>query len=436
LASDWPLRRFGEICEHSAFGPRFSGRLYSPHGNIATLRTTDITEDGRIHYETMPLATLNQSSFAQHLLQVDDLVVTRSGRVGTFAVFGHCPLPVLPGAFLIRFRLQRSLADPEFYRYYFASPAGKQQVISVATGSVQQNLNITALHRLEVPVPPLWEQQAIAAMLSTLDDKIDLNNRMNATLDAMARAIFKSWFVDFDPVRTKVADTRSGLPTNVFDLFPSAFARSELGDIPQGWRVARLSELCSTQYGYTASATDEPVGPKLLRVTDINKHNWIQWSDVPYCKINEAVKNVYALKRGDIVVARMADPGKAAIIDDEIDAVFASYLVRLQAQSLETSLYVYGFLKSSLYQEYAAGARSGSVQANMNARVIVGASLVVPSESLCREYCRAVSPLRQKIAANLRDSHTLGSLRDTLLPKLLSGEIRLKRAEGSVEAAL
>jgi type I restriction enzyme S subunit len=188
MAGEWQSAKFAEICEHSAFGPRFAGGLYAADGNVATLRTTDISVDGRIEYETMPLAHLDLGKFQQHVLRVDDLVITRSGRVGTTALFNGFRLPVLPGAFLIRFRLKHDIAEPRFYRYFFSSPVGQELLTSVATGSVQQNLNITSLHGLQVPVPPLPEQRAIACILGTLDDKIELNRRTNETLEEMARA--------------------------------------------------------------------------------------------------------------------------------------------------------------------------------------------------------------------------------------------------------
>src|SRR5712691_63574 len=170
-------------------------------------------------------------------------VVTRSGRVGTTAVFKGFRLPVLPGAFLIRFRLKHEVAYPRFYQYFFNSPAGQELLISVATGSVQQNLNITSVHGLDIPVPPLPDQRSIAHILSTLDDKIELNRRMNETLEAMARALFKSWFVDFDPVRAKAEGRNPGLPQPLADLFPDRFEGSELGEIPARWKVAALGDL-------------------------------------------------------------------------------------------------------------------------------------------------------------------------------------------------
>ncbi len=248
---------------------------------------------------------------------------------------------------------------------------------------------------------------------------------MNETLEAMARALFKSWFVDFDPVRAKAEGRDPGLPKPLADLFPDSFEDSELGEIPKGWTVRRLSDLCSTQYGYTANAIPEPVGPMFLRVMDINKRNWIEWENVPHCEISADATAAHALRVGDIVVARMADPGKSAIIEEEVNAVFASYLVRLKTQSLAHSYYIYGFLKSDFYLEYVEGAKSGSVQSNMNAKVIVGAYLVVPSPPVIERFLASILPIRKRLAANVRHSQTLASMRDTLLPKLISGELRV-----------
>jgi len=320
--------------------------------------------------------------------------------------------------------------DQRFLFYWMASNEFIEESTRASEGTKMPRAQWNFIERIVRPVPPLPIQRAIAHILGTLDDKIELNRQMNATLEAIARALFQSWFVDLDPVRAKAEGRQpAGMDAETAALFPAAFVDSELGEIPKGWDVKKLADLCSTQYGYTASATELPVGPKFLRVMDINKQNWIEWGDVPYCQIDDEIKTNYALTLGDLVVARMADPGKSAIIEDEIDAVFASYLVRLRTESLAYSYYVYGFLKSDLYTEYTEGAKSGSVQANMNAKVIVGASLVVPPEPLMRRYCDIVFPLRQRIAANARQSRTLAALRDALLPKLISGEIHIKDAE-------
>lgn len=275
------------------------------------------------------------------------------------------------------------------------------------------------LKTIEVAIPPLPEQRAIAHILGTLDDKIELNRQMNQTLEAMAQALFKSWFVDFEP------------------FCDQGMQDSSLGEIPAGWRVGKLSGLCKTQYGYTASAIEEPVGPHLLRVMDINKQNWIEWDKVPYCEIDDTDIPKYRLEVGDLVVARMADPGKSAIVEQPVEAVFASYLVRLKTESLAHAYFIYGFLKSQAYANYSEGAMGGSsVQKSMNAKVIVDVDLVIPPQEVLETSLKYVLPLRKRLVANVEETATLADIRDTLLPKLLSGEIRVKDAEKFVEKTL
>jgi type I restriction enzyme S subunit len=481
----------------------------------------------------------------EYVLKKGDLLVTMTDLSKQADTLGYPA--VLPGRedgrrYLHNQRLGKinlkapDLIDRAFLRYLLCSAEYRHEILASATGTTVKHTSPERIKRFQFRRPPLNEQRAIAHMLGTLDDKIELNRRMNETLEAMARALFKSWFVDFDPVRAKAegrlpagrqatpawpkrgtwcvyalecedgsiyightqdlerrreehakgkgADwtkrhppkrvayweevptqsaaiarekklkTGSGrewlkveiarrdaapcvLPQPLADLFPARLVDSELGKIPEGWEVKPLSDICTTQYGYTASAVNDPVGPKFLRVTDINKRNWVDWGEVPYCHIEPAARDTYSLKVGDLVVARMADPGKSAIVEEEIDAVFASYLVRLKTPSLAHSYYVYGFLKSDLYAEYTEGAKSGSVQSNMNAKVIVGARLVVPPKAFMQRFLGVVLPLRKRLVFNLRESRTLAALRDTLLPKLISGELRVKdRAHLAMETTV
>ncbi|MYK17964.1 hypothetical protein F4055_07320, partial [Candidatus Poribacteria bacterium] len=167
--------------------------------------------------------------------------------------------------------------DPRFLFYMLHT----LRLNDFQTGSGQPLLNQTILSQIPATIPGLSEQRRIAHILSTLDDKIELNRQMNETLEATARAIFKSWFVDFDPVRTKILSEEPYLPPDVLKLFPDRLMNSELGEIPEGWTVRNLGYLSDKpQYGYTASAKDEIVGPKFLRITDINKKSWIAWDSV------------------------------------------------------------------------------------------------------------------------------------------------------------
>ncbi len=587
MASEWREVKLGEVV---SINTDSIGNDW-PFSHIKYIDISSVGEGAII--EPAQILSLDEApSRAKRLVKEGDSVLStvRPGRRSMF--FAKQPEPdwVVSTGFAV-LRARREFIEPRYLYACIFDKAFTEFLVKREKGAAYPAVLPEDIADAVIKLPPLPEQRAIAHILGTLDDKIELNRRMSETLEQMARALFKAWFVDFEPVRAKMEgrwkkahplplgedrwktthplplgegrgegvippdllsfarelrrnatdaerllwrllrnrslagakfrrqhpippyvldfycpelklaieldggqhnepkyrqrDTQrtarleerhgirvlrfwnrevlheteavlqviyqavmerrvelqpspptplpvgegSFLPAHLFDLFPDRLVPSELGEIPEGWEVGRLSDLCSTQYGYTASAVDEPVGPKFLRVTDINKRNWIDWGDVPHCEIDSDAKQAYALKIGDLVVARMADPGKSAIIEDEIDAVFASYLVRLKTRSLAHSYYVYGFLKSDLYAEYAEGAKSGSVQANMNAKVIVGASLVVPPMAVMEEFLKAILPLRQRLVSNVRESRTLAALRDALLPKLISGELRVKDAQ-------
>lgn len=433
------LRRFGELFAEPPRNGLTRPKAVRGTG-VKMVNMGELFAHPRLNNAPMDRVPLADSEAQRFLLRAGDLLFARQSLVlegaGKCSIFLGDDEPVTFESHVTRLRLDPNKADPSFYFYYLQSHHGRSAIASIVEqGAGASGIRGSDLEHLRVLWHNLAEQRAIAHILGTLDDKIELNRRMSETLEAMARALFQSWFVDFDPVRAKAEGRDPGLPQPLADLFPARLVDSELGEIPEGWEVKRLSDICSTQYGYTASAISEPVGPKFLRVTDINKRNWIEWGDVPHCTIDSGGRKVYSLAVGDLVVARMADPGKSAIIEEDIDAVFASYLVRLKTPSLAHSYYVYGFLKSELYAEYAQAAKSGSVQANMNARVIVGATLVVPPQALLECFLRLVLPLRRRLTANLRVSRTLAALRDALLPKLISGELRVKDAEKYLQRA-
>jgi type I restriction enzyme, S subunit len=430
VSPHWESRTLGELADQErgiTYGIVQPGQNI-PDG-VPIIRVQNIVNGTLDTSDVMRVSPEIAAKYQRTCLRGGELLLSLVGSVGSSVI---AP-PEVAGwntARAVAVVPLRPDVDARYIRFCLRS-APLQHLMEVwCNTTVQATLNLADVSRLPIPIPPKQEREAIVKVLGALDDKIELNRRMNRTLEELATTLFRSWFVDFDPVVAKAAGRKPvHLRAELAALFPAHFQESELGPIPQGWRVARLANLCTTQYGYTATATDEPVGPKFLRVTDINKQNWVEWDSVPHCVIPEKAKAKYALQVGDLVVARMADPGKSAIIEEEIDAVFASYLVRLKAHSLRDAYYVYGFLKSDLYLDYAESVKTGSVQSNMNANVIVAADVVLPPENVLSAFLDFVLPLRKKIIHNVRESRTLAALRDTLLPKLLSGELRVKQAE-------
>jgi type I restriction enzyme S subunit len=432
MAGEWTPAHLGDVTDLLTGFP-FKSERYVDESSAPRLLRGDNVAQGELRWDGAKRWPIDAADdIALYQLREGDVILAMDRpwiEAGLkYASVRRSDLPALLVQRVARLRGTKRL-DTGFLKHLIGCRAFTDHVLAVQTGTAVPHISGGQIKSFEFLLPPLPEQRAIAHILGTLDDKIEMNRRMNETLEAMARALFKSWFVDFDPVRAKAEGRDPGLPQPLADLFPARLVDSELGEIPEGWEIKRLSDLCSTQYGYTASAVAEHVGPKFLRVKDINKRNWIEWADVPYCAIEAEVRAFYALQIGDLVVARMADPGKSAIIEERVDAVFASYLVRLKTESLAHSYYVYGFLKSNIYAEYAEGAKSGSVQANMNAKVIAGVSLVVPPVTVMDQFLGAVLPLRRRLSAGVRETRALAALRDTLLPKLISGELRLWNVE-------
>ncbi|MGH8184671.1 MAG: restriction endonuclease subunit S [Rhodanobacteraceae bacterium] len=277
-----------------------------------------------------------------------------------------------------------------------------------AGGAAQPLVTQTILNAVKVRLPSPPHQRRIASILSSYDDLIENNTRRIAILEEMARRIYEEWFVHFRfPGHEQVR-----------------MVESELGPVPEGWNVVPLASIVDTQYGYTESATTEPVGPKFLRGMDINKQSYVDWSAVPFCPISEAELPKFKLNVGDILVIRMADPGKVGIIEKHVGAVFASYLVRLRITDQRFSpYYLFYFLTGDWYQGYITGASTGTTRKSASAPVITGTSLVLPPADWIKRFDAQIGPLRKLLNRLLDANANLRTTRDLLLPKLISGEL-------------
>ncbi len=430
MASEFRQVRLAEICEHSAFGPRFSGEHYAADGNVGTLRTTDISPDGRIDSTTIPLARLNLSKFQQHVLRADDLVITRSGRIGTTAVFRDFRLPVLPGAFLIRFRLKRDLAEPRFFQYFFNSPVGQELLGSVATGSAQLNLSITSLHGLHVPLPPLAVQRAIAHILGILDDKIELNRRMNETLEAIARALFKSWFVDFDPVRAKAEGRDPGLPAHLRDLFPQSFQDSQLGEIPTGWTVGTLGDVAEHPRRGVQPNEIEASTP-YIALEHMPKRR-IALSEWGVADGLESAK--FEFKRGEILFGKLR-PYFHKVGVAPVDGVCSTDIVVVTPRREAWFGFVLEHVSSTTFVEETNAGSTGTKMPRTSWTEMARYPVVIPPKAVAEAFTAQIRPAVEGILVGIHESHALAALRDTLLPKLISGELQVSASQGGASPA-
>jgi type I restriction enzyme, S subunit len=330
---------------------------------------------------------------------------------------------------------------PEYAGYYFRSPKFRREVTALSSLSTRASLNNEMLARLTIVIPPADEQSAIGHILKTFDDKIGINRRMNQTLEAIAHALFKSWFVDFDPVRAKSEGRNPGLPPHLADLFPDSFEESELGWIPSGWRVTSLGELfpkdnecvLTGPFGSHLHAHDyRDEGVPLILVKHVDKGQIIE-DDLPLVgqhKVTELER--YRLQLGDIVFTRVGAVGRSAF-------VFSRYVgwlisgqtlrVRVPDPKVLNSRYLAQVYKEPFFVSMVENVALGTTRPSLNTQMLRNFRFLYPAIRVQDKYVEIINDMDKLILSNQSESRTLGELRDTLLPKLISGELRLEDAE-------
>ena len=288
-------------------------------------------------------------------------------------------------------------------------------------------INSDELRALDVRLPPLREQRAIAHILGTLDDKIELNRRMNETLEAKARALFKSWFVDFDPVRAKMEGRDTGLPQDIADLFPDRLVDSETGEIPEGWEVSEIGKEVRVVGGSTPS-TKEP------SYWQQGQHHWTTPKDLStlsspvLLQTNRKITDTGLarigsglLPVGTVLLSSRAPIGYLAIA--EVPTAVNQGFVAMRCDRHLSNLYVLFWCYENL--GYIRDIAGGSTFAEISKKAFRSIPVLVPSEAILGLYERLCRPLYDQIVVRMKNASTLAALRDTLLPKLISGEIRL-----------
>lgn len=411
----WSEVPFDAIIADSAFGPRFSGDCYADDGNVATLRTTDLSPDGSISLDTMPHARIDEDKFEGHFLKVGDLVISRSGRIGTTALFDGYHKPVLPGAFLIRFRLDLSKAYPLFFRLFFNSNEGQQRLLSVAQGAAQQNINITNVRKLSVPLPPLSEQRRIARLLACYDDLIAINQRRIALLEDAARRLYREWFVHL--------------------RFPGHESVPVKDGLPEGWLRQTLGGLCDSVDG--AVVQTGPFGSQL------HQHDYkdsgtpvvmpqdivgdrIRMDKIAY--VDEQTANRlsrHRLRPFDIVFPRRGDIAKRALVERHQDGFLCGtgcLKISLPSEPLHPLL-LYFQLADPDMVKWIEGQAVGATMLNLSGAILRSVECLVPRGDVQTRFVDHVHVIRQQIDLLETQSAQLMKARDCLLPKLMNGQL-------------
>ena len=334
---------------------------------------------------------------------------------------------------LALFRPSKQL-DGVFLLAYLRSRRVQNYIRNTILGSAQPFMGLGTLRGFPVPLPPITEQRAIAHILGTLDDKIELNRKTNETLEEIAKALFKSWFVDFDPVRAKAEGRPTGLPAEISDLFPDSFEDSELGQIPSGWEIKAISNLCqSISSGGTPSRKNSEywIGGTIswFKTGELRDSFLLESEE----RITQAGLNESSCKyfdKGDILFALYgATVGKMGIVTAPSTANQAAACLR-PLEEVGTP-----FLEGMLYatRERLMNIATGAAQQNLYLGVVKEHAVVAPCKPLPKMFSQLVEPINQRRLCCLKESSSLSSFGNALLPKLISGEIRIPDAEKMLE---
>jgi type I restriction enzyme, S subunit len=331
---------------------------------------------------------------------------------------------------------------PEYAGYYFRSSKFRRDVTAMSSLSTRASLNNEMLARLTIDIPPVEVQTAIGSILKALDDKIELNRRMNTTLDAMARALFQSWFVNFDPVRAKL-DGRSpaGLDEATAALFPASFQESSLGQIPHGWETTTLGKICEAgggniqtgPFGTQLHASDYvPEGVPSIMPSDL-RDNRIDASTIARIREEDAKRlSAYRVQVGDVVYSRRGDVERRSLIRVAENGWLCGtgcLRVRFGARGLNPHFGA-AYLGTSESRAWVVRHAVGATMPNLNTSILGALPMIVPPSKLQSRFAEIVSFWDELGTIKLEQSCTLATLRDSLLPQLLSGTLRINNLIG------
>jgi len=445
-ANEWAPLRLGAVCSKIGSGatPRGGSDVYLQKGPYALIRSQNVYNDG---FHCDGLAFIGEQHAAElenvEVLKGDVLLNITGDSVARACQVDSRVLPARVNQHVTIIRPDPEKLDPRFLRYFLVSPEMQTKLLSWAgSGGTRNALTKGMIESFNVVSPTnISEQCAIAHILGTLDDKIELNRRMNETLEAIARAIFKSWFVDFDPVRAKTEGRDPGLPKHIADLFPDSFENSELGEIPKGWEVAELGEITDIiDCLHSKKPERRDIGRPLLQLWNIRDDGLIDMDDTYF--IDESDYEIWISRMeaspGDCVITNVGRVGAVAQMPMGQKAALGRNMTGLRCKpafAFPTFL-IECLLSQAMIDEIARKMDTGTILDALNVRNIPKLRLAIPKEAIVMYFDNLVRPIRAQMERNLGEALTLAALRDTLLPSLISGRLRVKCVDKILEAAI
>ena len=434
MSSEWKVLPL-EDCLDALIDYR--GKTPEKTGSGIPLITAKVIKNGRIETPTEFIAFDNYDAWMRRgIPKCGDVVLTVEAPLGEVAQLGSERIALAQR--VVTLRGKANFLDSTYLLYLLQSEAIQDQLRSRATGTTVLGIKQSELRKIQIAVPPFELQLEVAAMMKALDDRITLLRETNATLEAIAQALFKSWFVDFDPVRAKMEGrTPEGMAEATAALFPDGFETSELGEVPRGWRVMPVGDAIEAVGGATPDTKNEafwepPVhcwtSPKDLSgiAAPVLLDTERKVSNQGLAKIGSGL-----LPPGTLLMSSRAPIGYLALAQVPL-AINQGYIAMLPG-GLLPPLYMYFWCRQNM--DGIKGRANGSTFMEISKKAFRPIPVLVPSPELMNAFTATADALFARLTANEQQAQTLSTLRNTLLPRLISGQLRLPEAQAALEAA-
>lgn len=437
MASEWQTLSLAEIYD-------FSSGLSKPRSEFGSghpfLSFKDVFYNSAVPKQLTELVQSTEQEQARCSVMRGDVFLTRTSETMDELGMSCVALADIPNAtfngFTKRLRPKQKIIVPEFARYFFRSSAFRAAVNSMSTMSTRASLNNEMLERLTITFPKYAEQEAIAHILGTLDDKIQLNRRRNQTLEAMVRALFKDWFVDFGPVRARMEGREPYLPAELWQCFPDHF--DDQGK-PEGWKEVAAETVADIGIGKTPprkeqqwfSTNDSDV--RWVSIRDMGESGVFLQSTSEYLTHAAVDKfNVRVVPDNTVILSFKLTVGRVAITDGEMVTNEAIAHFKVGDRNEISTVYLYSYLRDF---DYGRLGSTSSIATAVNSKSIKALPVLVPTNDLATHFTHRAIPIFARIRHLQSEVATLSQLRDALLPKLISGELHIADADKFTERA-
>jgi type I restriction enzyme S subunit len=425
--------RLGEHCLKIGSGatPRGGKEAYLAEGPFSLIRSQNVLNE-RFSYGGLAFISQEQADQLSNAeVQNGDVLLNITGdSVARVCQVDPGVLPARVNQHVAIIRPKPEVIDPRFLRYFLVSPEMQAHMLGLAaSGATRNALTKGMIEKFDIPAIPLPEQRAIAATLGALDDKIALNRKMNATLEAMARALFRDWFVDFGPTRAKAEGRAPYLSPDLWSLFPD---RLDAEGKPEGWEVGTLNDvaLLNPESWTTRNA------PAQVRYVDLANTKWGSIDGVEHYSWPDAPSRARRILRAGDTIVGTVRPGNGSFCYVGEDGLTGSTgFAVLRPKNPRDQAFVWCAATSPENIERLAHLADGGAYPAVRPDAVAATETVIPGANVLEAFQEAVCANLDLMEANKTESRTLAQTRDLLLPRLMSGELRVAGAERAVEAA-